>query len=312
VYLAGDPKVPCALPALCPNCDYDLRGLSSDRCPECGLVIDRIEAFAIPWEFRGQIGRVRAFLRTARLATFQPKRLASATLGPVDARSAARFRWTIVAAASIIPMFVLGGVVRYATVSGLFQLVQITWVIDDIYQSRTWEPLTLWLAGITILGVLPAGVFITFLLATASSRLWFGGNQHSAERSQRARCIASYACAPLVWSAPAAAMYGVYCFHSSPWKIEFERAADVVGGSFFDQTALVLMFLSIGVAGLALIAWWFTTLRLMQRTTRCGMGRITAAAVGIPIGWLACAAVGVGIWPSLVGLVWIAIDGFRS
>ena len=29
----------------CPDCGYSLRGLTSDRCPECGLVLDFIDAF---------------------------------------------------------------------------------------------------------------------------------------------------------------------------------------------------------------------------------------------------------------------------
>src|SRR4051812_12709994 len=42
----------------CPQCGYNLRGIDSDVCPECGLAIDRV-AFAqsqLPWSHRRRIG----------------------------------------------------------------------------------------------------------------------------------------------------------------------------------------------------------------------------------------------------------------
>src|SRR2546430_12165891 len=78
----------------CPDCGYDLRGLTSGRCPECGLLIDdaALAASPIPWVHRRRIGRVRAFFRTLMLTTFRPKRLAAAAAVPVDYREAQRFR----------------------------------------------------------------------------------------------------------------------------------------------------------------------------------------------------------------------------
>ena len=35
------PSTNPAADLFCPNCGYNLRGIDSERCPECGVVIDR-------------------------------------------------------------------------------------------------------------------------------------------------------------------------------------------------------------------------------------------------------------------------------
>jgi len=51
---------------------------SSDKCPECGLAIDRdlISISRIPWEHRREIGSFKAFWRTTRMVMFHPRQLA--------------------------------------------------------------------------------------------------------------------------------------------------------------------------------------------------------------------------------------------
>src|SRR3954452_7751839 len=77
----------------CPDCGYDLRGIASERCPECGWVIDRtlLGASAIPWVGRERIGRWRAYWRTVWMATFSNKRLAMESVRPIEWRDARRF-----------------------------------------------------------------------------------------------------------------------------------------------------------------------------------------------------------------------------
>ena len=49
----------------CPACGYDLRGSDGNRCPECGLAIDResLRVRGFPWAHRREVGRVRAYVR---------------------------------------------------------------------------------------------------------------------------------------------------------------------------------------------------------------------------------------------------------
>src|SRR6188768_3322910 len=62
----------------CPACGYDLRAIDSERCPECGLEIDRskLGESVIPWIHRKQIGFYRAFWRTCEMATLRPRQFA--------------------------------------------------------------------------------------------------------------------------------------------------------------------------------------------------------------------------------------------
>ncbi len=76
----------------CPVCRYNLRGVASNRCPECGLDLTDVKlgGSRIPWVHRDEIGHVRAYWKTvwlvsARHAAFateigRPGRLADAML----------------------------------------------------------------------------------------------------------------------------------------------------------------------------------------------------------------------------------------
>jgi hypothetical protein len=80
----------------------------------------------------------------------------------------------------------------------------------------------------------------------------------------------------------------------------------------FGQGLLILGWITFAAAALVLGACWWTTLRILWRTTGSGRGRLIMTGAGIPIGWAFCATIGLGIWPCLAGLAWIAIDGFRK
>lgn len=104
----SSPDADLLLDRPCPACGYDLRALtlpggeassqSSARCPECGLAVT-VEmlsagangAWSIPWVFRHESGRRRAFVRTLRLTLRRPWQLARSTVHPVDPTHARRF-----------------------------------------------------------------------------------------------------------------------------------------------------------------------------------------------------------------------------
>src|SRR5207253_11373569 len=64
-------------PVLCPACGYDLRASTGNTCSECGLAWDRTEATrsAVPWAYRAQRGRLRAFWQTVIGVTRDAKAL---------------------------------------------------------------------------------------------------------------------------------------------------------------------------------------------------------------------------------------------
>src|SRR5438874_5752286 len=84
----------------CGGCGYDLRGIDTRVCPECGrgfdpeFLIDQL----MPWEQRRHIGRVRAYLRTVWLASVHPTRAAEKIDRPMSVPAARSFRrvvWSI-------------------------------------------------------------------------------------------------------------------------------------------------------------------------------------------------------------------------
>ncbi len=79
---------------ICPACDYNLRGLTSDRCPECGRDVTAVLQGqpAIPWLERDRLGLLTAYWRTVWLVTFRPRRLSRMIANPGSERDARRFR----------------------------------------------------------------------------------------------------------------------------------------------------------------------------------------------------------------------------
>src|SRR5579871_4992024 len=78
----------------CPACGYDMRGISSEICPECGVAIDRAKTSLsrIPWEHRSAIGFWKAYWRTNLMALLRPRRLAEEMNRHVDFGRARAFR----------------------------------------------------------------------------------------------------------------------------------------------------------------------------------------------------------------------------
>src|SRR2546421_11397401 len=76
----------------CPDCGYNLHGIASDRCPECGFALDRdqLARSRIPWTHRRDIGRARAYLRTVWLVITTPRTIADEVARPVDFDDARR------------------------------------------------------------------------------------------------------------------------------------------------------------------------------------------------------------------------------
>ena len=82
----------------CQRCGYNLRGLTGDRCPECGETLDTVRAAEpqIPWVYRREIGRFRAFWQTVWLVMFRQRRFCDEMARPVSYPDAQRFRWATI------------------------------------------------------------------------------------------------------------------------------------------------------------------------------------------------------------------------
>src|SRR3954469_6393600 len=95
----------------CQTCGYNLRGLASDRCPECGEKFDPTQAAGarIPWLQRSAIGTWRAYWRTVGMAMFHPLKMAREVWDAprVDPAAGLRFRSILIVQAVVSVMLVV-------------------------------------------------------------------------------------------------------------------------------------------------------------------------------------------------------------
>ena len=82
------------LDVFCPKCHYNLHGLESERCPECGysLAFMKTAESQIPWVHRKEIGRFRAYWRTVWWATFRRLKFGEELARPMSLPDARRFQ----------------------------------------------------------------------------------------------------------------------------------------------------------------------------------------------------------------------------
>jgi len=240
----------------CPGCGYNLRGLTGDRCPECGDSIEglRDPVSKIPWVHRKQIGWWKGYWKTVYLVMFKTQKLAAEVSRPVSYPDARRFRAVTVAIAALsIVGFDL--VLWYSNVGSPFSDPLLTAIWDSVVASVVFD----------IASVL-------FLLgATNVPGLFLRPRTVPEIQARRAYSLGLYTCAPLALL-PIPVLFTLPSLFLEPWS------------------TLVLLRPVLGPA-LALSLFgllWSTPVQLARRVLpqRQDIGwRLT---VGLPVLWIAC------------------------
>jgi len=287
----------------CIGCGYNLRGLNSEQCPECGLRIDTALGSEIAWEARNEIGIRRAFWRTMMRGTFHVKRLAHAVAHPVDPGSATRFR-VIVSLLAALPVSVLFWAIVHAEKGTGFLSAwrsnAQSWPFKQAPFPGWWEIPILWSAGATMWVVLPVGAFITVFLGTGILGYWVRAEGMSEERRKRAVTVSAYASAPLAMLILPTVGIGL-AWGMSDLSDHFSRT--ICTGS--------LVFGCVS-CGLILAIYGCNAIRMITALARDAGVRIICAIVGLPLCWALAATVGLVGFPMLVGFVWLMLDSLRA
>lgn len=181
---AGEEHPPLPADLYCPDCGYNLRGLTSRRCPECGLALDFLESETpiIPWERRRELGRFRAYWQTVLMVMFRNKLFCRAFYQPISDGDARSFRRLSILQAwlSTLLAFVAFWSFESDAAAGLVRFLG-AWFVAYIYAC-----------------------FFLFLCAvTAWPGAVFASLVQTNEQRSRAVALGRYACAGLVWMLPA-------------------------------------------------------------------------------------------------------------
>lgn len=296
---------------VCPECGYDLRGLTSDRCPECGLPIDREVVSRIPWVHRQKIGRVKAYWRTVWLATFRTEKLAEEVRRPVSIRDGQTFRWVTMLlawvplaailgwAATNVPSDVGFGGQTAGRVSGI--------VFTALAQSQG-VPLGLlvpYAVGLATPGVLPAAALLSLVLWTGAAGYFFHPRRLPTGWQNRAIAISYFACAPLVLTAlPVAAAAVLILYDTGVLGEQGDPPPQAVVSEFGTVLFVVPLLILLGML--------LATLRLLRKTTLIGGGRRAAAGVAILVLWVASIAGPILAVPWVVGFVRLMVSSLRA
>jgi len=282
----------------CIQCGYNLRGLASNRCPECGTPTAHSASTVIPWQQRKALERIRTFWRTLVLATFRPGKLATASQMPVDFSASRRFRWIVSALAALPAIIWFGAFVNQERGTGFLDIVQRPGFVPGIDAAGPeahwwWQFAVIWSAGATFLPVIPLGIVIGLFMATGMTGLVAYMTKATELLRTRARAISEYTCAPLTFLAIPSATYVLL-------DLLPER----------DTLYLLLAVISCGLFVLPLL-YWANTLVVVAKSTHSGPFRAIALGVVIPLIWFCAGVFGLAIFPGIVGLMWLMIDSLH-
>jgi len=283
----------------CPNCGYSLRGITSDRCPECGDVLDwkALGASRIPWMHRKHIGVFAAYWRTVWLTMTDSRLISDDVQRPVSFDDAQKFRR--------LTVWIAWAPLALAASAGLLLLTfdQSTGGVLDAWKNG---PRIVRLSIVLQLLLVPIcclSLYLFVLAITGVQSYFFHPRSLPVLRQNRAVALSYYACAPLAWTPVTAALIGGYF--------------GVVSTGAFNKLPVTLMLItwviaSILVFGLALlqtVGWWISTLRLLARTTQCGAGRRWTMGFLLPVSWvLLFAIIGVGIPAAFVYCCFVVLS----
>jgi hypothetical protein len=281
----------------CPQCGYNLRGIESDACPECGMTIDRA-AFAesqLPWSHRKRIGYVRGYLRTLAMGMLDSKQLAMEVARPVSFRDAQKFRFITI----LIAWIPLAAIVIYER--GIF-LERFEPVMRAGTQTippwmALWWP---WLIGALTPGAAPIAIGILLILLSGVASYYFHPRSVAVPLQNRAIALSYYASAPLVLL---------------PIAVGLPMLASQLDELFWENRVSFALVSAATIAAflfpmITLVGWWLTTLRLHRRIVHQYGGGSFLLALTLPVAWIVSIAIALGALVWVIGYIALVVGSF--
>jgi hypothetical protein len=282
---------------LCPQCGYDLRGISSRRCPECGMAIDRTAHLhsRIPWTYRAAKGRVRTYVHTVLLMTAGTRRFRDEIARPVSYRDARRF-WMVTGVLVALALAVL--VLALAAFTDLDQILRDSDRLST--QLTPWQRAVVWdgfapaIVGARFLPLMPLLTLAAVLSNLAILPMLLHGRSMSRTQRARAVAVAYYAGAPLVWWAILAPLTAIAV--AVRWPLDNSKTSVEVFGLALWTAAVIYV---------PPIIAWVRSAYLFAGLSNGGLVAGIGGAIALLLLWALNTAFWLGVIPWLVGLLWM-------
>lgn len=249
----------------CQGCGYNLRGLTGDRCPECGHSLETIRSTVprIPWVYRKEQGWFRAYWRTVWLVMFRQRLFCEEMARPVSYADAQRFRWVTILHVQV-PLLI----------------ATVVYFVSEAASPASHGPGhsapmlgELWDAGVSAvwpMAVMHLVLLLYLLAVTGVPSYFFHPKRLRVDLQNRAIALSYYASGALAISAfPIAAGVAAY-----------------LRGSDRDFT-LFLALLALTVPLGQLIAWMIDLVHICRRIMPQFQHRVLLIGTCVPLLWLA-------------------------
>jgi hypothetical protein len=251
----------------CPACGYNLRGINSDRCPECGHAVDptSLAISVIPWTHRRSLGRMAAYVRTVKMSIMHSRKLSQEIARPTNFADAILFR-RVTAVVATVSLIVLS--ICLALVGGL---------TGDLSSYR-----------LEIVCILFFWICIWFFFLTSGgvASYWFHPRSRPILQQNRAIAISYYSCGPLALTPIAVLMI----------------CSAAIAGHIADQSSqqwsvgAVDMIAALAIGGIGLLISEFALMllsatRMLGHATHCSAARSACCWIGLPVAWVTLAGV---------------------
>lgn len=284
----------------CRGCGYNLRGIKSRQCPECGVALEwsKLAESRIPWVYRRDLGRINAFALTVWQVVRRPGEVGSEAGREVSYSDAQKFRWVVVILTSI-PLW--GWVLAY----------QILWGSNPpgvpsaspvarlmVGMDWTFDLEATFFAGITLRPVPWVAVLLCVIGITGVASYLFHPRSLPVVRQDRAIALSYYANASLAlaWLPMGMMVVFVVLHHlddSGKFEINFVKLR--LFGAF--------AWCSLGLIPLLLL---YDNLRLLYGSTGQSLARVAAGLVVLPLFWGGIAVLTLVILPMICGFLRLA------
>ncbi len=270
----------------CQDCGYNLRGLTSMRCPECGESLDAVRAMEprLPWTHRKTLGRFRAYWKTVYFVTFRTRLFAEELARPVSYRDAQRFRWATLLHI-YLPLVVATVCVYWLYAPGPGPVRQFAPRLEQA------------LASVWPCAVFHLGLLIWLATATGLAGYFYHPRDVPVRQQNRAIALSYYTLAPLAWIA-APLMFAL----AGAWLAEtgwLKKPPE-------EGIPMGLILFAIALFLLELTAWVSVSAEFARRVLPRHTTRRAVVVLSLPVLWALLGAIifaGIGFLTFVVSLI---------